>query len=158
MADILIRRATIDDYDTINQLNIDALEYHKNIRPDAFLNEQITKYNIDDFKNEITDEDKCWFVATLDGKICGAMLVYITACQFPEQIYCYIDTIFVSNYARGMGVGKALITEAEKFAQSNQVDMIKLNVWEGNPAFDFYKKQGYVVERYVLKRELGKKK
>ncbi len=55
-----------------------------------------------------------------------------------------IDFLWVSDDARGQGLGRRLLEEAERFAQVKECTFIKLNTFSFQ-APEFYKKFGYEV-------------
>ncbi len=151
-----IRKATLDDYEAINILNKEIQNYHREIRPDVFVRTDFDDYDLETFSAEIEDDDKLWVVACEERKVVGAMLTYLKGNSSTGHVYCFIDTLVVTKNCRSKGIGQALFDEAERFARDNNIDTIELGVWEGNPAYDFYKKQGMTTQRTILKKELGK--
>lgn len=56
----------------------------------------------------------------------------------------YIDSIVVASYARGQGIGKALIAAASNHAQQEGHQLIGLNVDDSNPrAQKLYERSGF---------------
>ena len=68
--------------------------------------------------------------------------------EFPFLVprrYAFIDTIVVTETARGSGVGKTLMRRAHQWAVDKKLNQIRLNVWEFNEgAIRFYEKLGYI--------------
>src|SRR3989339_807147 len=56
-----------------------------------------------------------------------------------------INGLFLSPSYQGKGIGKFLMTYFEMFAQKNKLKNIELQIWDNNPAKDFYKKNGYKI-------------
>jgi GNAT superfamily N-acetyltransferase len=55
----------------------------------------------------------------------------------------FLDSLVVSSECRGLGVGRALMTEAEAFARAWGYESVLLRVESGNPARAFYERLGY---------------
>eukprot|EP00164_Ancoracysta_twista_P016526 GFYU01027766.1.p1 GENE.GFYU01027766.1~~GFYU01027766.1.p1 ORF type:complete len:233 (-),score=51.80 GFYU01027766.1:290-988(-) len=62
----------------------------------------------------------------------------------PKKPECYVDHICVTEGARGMGVGKALLDWAEEMALSYGCEYMQLDVVVSNPAIRLYERQGYI--------------
>lgn len=136
------RRAVDRDYDVINKFNQALFDYHKNVCPEVFEYAEFEDYNYEDFLHEVSDDDKAWFVAEYDGNIVGAVLSYITADRF-NQIFCYVDSLYVEPQFRNQGVASKLMSLVEDFSKKNGVNSLQLNVWVQNVAgMQFYKKLG----------------
>lgn len=56
----------------------------------------------------------------------------------------YIETLFVSEKLRHLGIGKDLLTKMEERAIFEGIKLIRLDTFSWQ-ALDFYKKMGYVV-------------
>ena len=56
---------------------------------------------------------------------------------------------------RNQGIGSLLMEEAERYAKKSNYDGIDLFVTENNiTAVNFYQKNGYQIERYLLKKDI----
>lgn len=60
-----------------------------------------------------------------------------------------IEKLYLVEKAQGLGLGKALINEVMIIAQEQGFNRLELNVNRHNPAFSFYKKQGFRVVEEV---------
>ncbi|PIZ95427.1 MAG: hypothetical protein COX80_04465 [Candidatus Magasanikbacteria bacterium CG_4_10_14_0_2_um_filter_33_14] len=70
-----------------------------------------------------------------------------------------INGLFLSPNYQGKGIGKFIMTYFEKFAHKNKLKNIELQVWDNNPAKDFYKKNGYKIvlrknHKYTMSKEI----
>ncbi len=63
-----------------------------------------------------------------------------------------VTDIFVLEEYRGKGIGKLLMNKVEEFAKQNNIKFIFLEVFRDNPAFNFYKKLGYEIWLYKMKK------
>ena len=86
------------------------------------------------------------FVAEVkDGSIAGWIHVYHTRLIF-RQPFAEVGGLVVGEPYRGMGIGKSLVLEAEKWARAAGCDLLRIrsNVKRVG-AHDFYEHLGYVV-------------
>lgn len=57
-----------------------------------------------------------------------------------------ITGLFLKKAYQGKGIAKHLMNYFEEIAKNHGYTEIELLVWENNPAKEFYKKMGYVIE------------
>jgi ribosomal protein S18 acetylase RimI-like enzyme len=80
--------------------------------------------------------------AVYDGKPCGIFNLYIQ--PFGKLKHTCLFSIIVEETFRGKGIGTTLIAEGEKLAKERYgIEILHLEVYEGNPAFNLYKKMGF---------------
>ncbi len=119
---------------------------------------------------EIEDAARIWishikFNAVLtslwDGKPCGIATLYIP--PFRKLAHQCLLAIIVDEAYRGKGVGTFLLNELERLAQERfKIELLHLEVYEGNPAIHLYQRLGFVqygYQRHFIKQEgryLGK--
>ena len=86
------------------------------------------------------------FVARLDGVICGTCQLWKPPAQNEAQAHAVqLTTNFVAPWARGHGLAKMLLEEAEKAALEEEFAVINLDVREThNDAIKLYESMGYV--------------
>lgn len=81
-------------------------------------------------------------IAEKNHSIAGSVSVLIDA-RLAEGVYAEIVSLIVSENARGKGIGKMLVKEAESWA-SQRVNKIRVRANETrSSAHNFYKNQGY---------------
>jgi GNAT superfamily N-acetyltransferase len=82
------------------------------------------------------------FVAEKDGQVVGCLCVLMDI-RLAEGLYAEIVSLIVSEKARGKGIGKELVQEAEAWAskRANKV-RVRANGIRSS-AHAFYKNQGY---------------
>jgi putative acetyltransferase len=100
---------------------------------------------------EIEDAVRIWvsyakiqagLTATLNGVPCGMATLYIQ--PFKKLAHTCLFSIIVREDMRGKGVGKALLTELIKKAKEQfQIEVLHLEVYEGNPAKKLYETLGF---------------
>ena len=153
MAKFTIRKATRDDYGIINSFAKELYEYHKKLMPQMFC-EAYRDYDVENFENEVVDDDKMWLVAEVEGKIVGEVFAYISANRF-NQIYTYVESIYVIPKYRKLGIATELMANVEKFAKKNEVNSIQLDVWASNVvATEFYNKLGLVPCSFKMEKRI----
>ncbi len=86
------------------------------------------------------------FVARLDGVICGTCQLWKPPINNEAQAHCVqLTTNFVAPWARGHGLAKMLLEEAEKVALEEEFAVINLDVRETHDlAIKLYESLGYV--------------
>ena len=94
------------------------------------------------------------FIAELDGVAAGCLLMWTLEDYFSQQWHSHVSVIAVAKAAEGRGVGRALMTYAERWARERGHAFITLSVFEGNRrAQALYERVGYATEmRRMLKR------
>ncbi len=86
------------------------------------------------------------FVARLDGVICGTCQLWKPPAHNEAQSHCVqLTTNFVAPWARGHGLAKMLLEQAEKVALEEEFAVINLDVRETHEkAIALYESMGYV--------------
>lgn len=145
---ITIRKATISDLDTIQNISIQtftetfaAVNTHENIKnyiQESFNPEQLT--------SELSNPDSEFHLAVLGNETIGYLKLNFGNAQ--TEIYngqaMEIHRIYVLKAFHGKNVGQLLIDEAIKIAKQSGADSIWLGVWEENQrALRFYAKNGF---------------
>lgn len=105
--------------------------------------------NLDVLQQHLCQPGYVYYFARLeDGRIAG-YLKLITPAPIPDtsfqQALC-LDKIYLSEAARGKGVGRALMAFADEQAKQAQVPYLWLRVMDSNAYnLDFYAKNGYKI-------------
>jgi len=100
-------------------------------------------------------------VAELDGRVVGHLFlefrqdpVFVRAELRP---YAYVAELFVREEARGRGVGKALMREAERIATGRGVGRLMVEVLAGNASAEaFYARCGFAAHAIELGKAIGR--
>lgn len=119
---------------------------------------------------EIEDAVRIWmsyskykavWTVEVNGQPCGSATLYLHA--FRKLAHQALFAIIVSEPFRGQGVGTRLLKELMTQAKEQfQIDLLHLEVYDGNPAIRLYQRQGFVqygYQRHFIKEEgryLGK--
>jgi GNAT superfamily N-acetyltransferase len=82
-------------------------------------------------------------IARLDGTPVGHAIFFHNYSTFLARPGIYIEDIFVLPEHRGLGAGKALLTEVVRLAKERNCARVEWSVLDWNqPAIDFYKRMG----------------
>lgn len=154
---MLIRKATIEDTDALLPLYQGSLAHMAFLQPRQF---RAAPQDVSFVQKGIVEESGDIFVAEEAGEIIGLAAV------FYEEIaprahraalnYADLDTLFVSEYHRGKGVGTALFRAVQAWARERKAQSLQLiTLGENDYARRFYEKMGMqeLMIRYI-KEEL----
>lgn len=94
---------------------------------------------------QVAQQGNYWFVVERSGQLLGAaqLMVYENLLRFPHK-KAVIDSVIVSEEARGLGVGTQLIDHIIRFAQN--LDVMKLYLvssYKRHKAYSFYRNLGF---------------
>lgn len=152
-----IRKANYKDIDDILKLLIQVNMVHHNIRPDIF-NGPTTKYNKEELKEIIDDNNKPIFVCCENDKVLGysfTNLIIHNEPLFTNIKTLYIDDLCVDENVRGKNIGKSLYDYVINYAKSIGCYNVTLNVWVGNDsAMKFYEKIGMKPQKIGMEKIL----
>ena len=89
-----------------------------------------------------------WYL--LVGNAHAAIGFMATAVQTNgRETWVYVSKLYLLPGRQRQGLGQQMLNEASHWAQTHGMATLKLNVNRGNPAYYFYLKQGFTVEREV---------
>lgn len=141
MKSISLRRAILDDLPVL-------LEFEQGIvaaeRPydETLVSGHINYYDI---KEMITSLETEVIVAVCESKIIGSAYVSIKQAKsyLKHDQYAYLGFMFVKPDYRGKGVSQMIIEEAKQIARLQNINELRLDVYEGNiAAVKAYEKAG----------------
>ncbi len=155
---MLIRRATDNDLNKINDLLQQVLTVHHNGRPDLF-KKGTKKYTDAELKMIIADDSRPIFVAENDNEVLGYAF-----CVFQQHLNnniltdvktLYIDDLCVDETKRGLHVGTKLYNHVLQFARQSGCYNVTLNVWTCNQsALKFYEHLGLTPQKLSMEKIL----
>lgn len=127
---------------------------HAEGRPDLF-GKGHAKFREEEVLALFDKEDAPVFVAKSDGgEVLGYAIAMIKVNDSPAQgdyATLYIDDINVSEKARRLGVGSALLDACRHYAKKKGCYNMTLNVWAFNEgAIAFYEANGFKPQRTIL--------
>ena len=87
-------------------------------------------------------KQKATLTALWDGVPCGIATLYLQ--PYKKLAHQCLLAIIVSESYRGKGVGTRLLTELMTLAKERfQIELLHLEVYEGNPAMHLYERLGF---------------
>lgn len=87
------------------------------------------------------------YVAEIDNIIVG--FIFIDTYLWSDGIRGYMEDFGVSKQFRNMGVGDALMKQAEKYLKIQKIKKVMLDANLDSEAFNFYIKRGFNKTRYI---------
>ncbi len=141
----MIRKAEIQDIETICRLLEQVLKVHHAGRPDLF-RASGKKYDEKALQEMLNCPENPIYVYEEGGAVLGYIMCQEHSISGPALMpvkTLYIDDLCVDEKARGKGVGKKLFHFVKEYAEKSGYYNITLHVWEGNPgAKQFYESLG----------------
>ena len=131
----MLRDITIRNVDKLNDLNEIIYKFDKEFHPS--LRSRVLDLN--QYSKKLFNYAKN-IVAICNGEIIGFASLY---CNDEQNSTAYLSQIAVLKNARRNGVGQLLLDEVIKIAVINNMKYLKLEVLFNNPAYNFYKKNGF---------------
>lgn len=144
MEKLIIRKANLEDLEIIQNLNNELFDleienYDNTLVRDWAISNEGKEYFEDLINNNYV------VVALLDDKIVGYLAGTINEKGSYENVqYGEINNMFIKDYCRGSGVGKALINEFKTYCKNNNINnLIVTASYKNINAINFYKKNGF---------------
>ena len=144
MSDIIIRKATLEDLHTIQELNnslfeLEKANYDSTLVKDWPLSEEGKEYFFDLIKNHYV------IVAILDNNIVGYLAGSIEEKgSYVEIQYGEINNMLITNECRGHGIDKLLINNFKEYCKAKNISNIKVVAsYKNKNAIEFYHKNGF---------------
>ena len=144
MDNIVIRRASLEDLNIIQELNnslfkLEKENYDSTLVNDWPLSEEGKEYFTDLIKNHYV------IVAILDNNIVGYLAGSIEEKgSYVEVQYGEINNMIIDDKYRGYGIGKSLINNFKEYCKSNNIENIKVVAsYKNRNAIEFYRKNGF---------------
>jgi len=137
MSVLTIRPAITEDVDQIVQFVIDLAIYEKEQDAVVATSEQ--------FRNALfcdNPQAHC-LIAELNGESVGFALYFLSFSTWLGQHGIYLEDLYVTPEARGIGAGKALLKELSKIAVQKNYGRVEWSVLDWNePSIKFYQAMG----------------
>ncbi len=158
MENISIRRAKESDIGAISKLLYEVQKVHSDARPDLF-RAGGKKYEDDELKTIIADDNRPIFVAEKAGNVSGYIFCvhqqHVNNTSLTDIKTLYIDDLCVDEAARNEHIGSKLYEYVLDYAVQNGYYNVTLNVWADNAnAMRFYEKLGLKVQKIGMEKIL----
>jgi ribosomal protein S18 acetylase RimI-like enzyme len=144
MNNVIIRKATLEDLSTIQELNnflfkLEKEKYDPTLVNDWPLSEEGKEYFLDLINNHYV------IVALLDNNIVGYLAGSIEEkCSYVEVQFGEINNMLVKDEYRGYGIGKSLIDNFKEYCRIKDILNIKVvSSYKNKNAIEFYRKNGF---------------
>jgi ribosomal protein S18 acetylase RimI-like enzyme len=153
MEQVVVRKAGLEDIESIQAMLSQIDRYHSDLLPAVF--RPVEGARPDDLiESLIREEGSDCFLAMVGAEVVGFLdIKELATPDFPLFIpskYALIDNMVVDEDHRGRGIGRLLMERAKAWAGGKGLDRIQLTVWsENESAIRFYRGQGFrtVIER-----------
>ncbi len=145
MSDIRVRPATSEDASTIVRFIRGLAEFER----EPLSSVKVTEVEIvrDGFGPTPRFES---LIAELDGEPVGFALFFMNYSTWEGTAGIYIEDLFVLEEARGLAVGRALMSSVAGIARERGSARVELSVLDWNPARTFYERLGMSHQREWL--------
>lgn len=154
------REAAQDDLGAICRLGEAINVLHHERWPHIFVEPGEPSRHAAHWQQSIAAQRSTTFVCELQADIVGFVTVFIAQDASPllrSLPYARVGTLSVSKAHWGEGIGKALMSHAERWAQGRGVFDLRLHVWDFNTrAMRLYAELGYEILSHVLGKPLEK--
>lgn len=152
-----IRKMLENDYDIIDKMMLDLHDFHVKGCP-AVYRQVEHMYSKDEYLTLIQDKNQICLVAELAEDIIGFCIVekrrVENSCMVPVE-FGYMDSLYISPLYRKKGLGKSLFKLVEEKLIREDIQSLRLTVWNFNKdAIAFYKDMGLEVEKYLCVKDL----
>lgn len=143
---ITIRRAAREDVPQLFEMVRGLAEYVKETH--------LLKASAEDLLRDGFGENprfKCFVAEDAGGQMLGSVIYSANYSTWIGRSTCYIDDLFVTEAARGKGVGRKLVAAVAKDALADGHGRMSLTVLDWNPAREIYHKLGFEHEKSSLR-------
>jgi GNAT superfamily N-acetyltransferase len=148
-----------DDFAAVRACLVELQEFERNLDARVPAGDAIADAYLDGLFRRCARFAGQLFVAEADGAIVGFVSV-LGSCRSdapdddPEP-FAYVDDLVVMPLYRGRGYGRALLSQAERYATALGRRTLRLRVKGGNhSARDFYARAGYAEYEVVLEKQV----
>ncbi len=156
----LIRSATVDDFAAMAELFRQLDEVHHHGLPLVFREAAASARSPEYLQSLLCDSNVAVQVAELDGLVVGLAHVqevsFAGNAYFVPARYAQVRDVVVREASRHLGLGAALMAEAERWAEARGIEEVLLMVWDfAGSALSFYQALGYETLHRTMVKRLG---
>ena len=143
---IIIREAKKEDIGAIR----DLIKYLMKVEEVEDIEENVRKIIEDRILPSLDSDTARTFVAEIDGKVAGMLLV-----ELKRGLVLSLAYIAVYPKNQNQGVGRELLKKAEEYARSKDIHILEGLVHKDNQkSRDFHEKNGFKLFGYNLRKEI----
>ena len=157
MGEVKIQKATMKNLKDIQKLNLLLFEndkkYDETLNLNWIFGEEGTEY----FRDKISKENSCAFIAIIDNEIVGYLVGWITKAGDYRNIsqIAELENMFVLEQYRNLGIGTKLCEEFINWCKLKGIKRIKVVASAQNTkAINFYKQNKFSDYDLTLERNL----
>ena len=152
---ILIRKASINDFDDIQNLSLQLeeaeLPFDSNLKENCNLDDRL----IEKTKKNLDDNEKIYLVAEINNKIIGFVDGEILNQWFYKEKVAMLNHICVDKQYRNNGVAQCLLEEFEEITRLKGSKYLRLNAFSQNaPAINFYAKNEFSEYSVIYQKKI----
>lgn len=145
---IIIREATLEDYEALCNLYEEVDKLHREEYPDIFQEPLDLSRSKEYIENTLRNANKLLLVAEIGKNLVGfAETIVLESSSFPilkKRKWVHLDTICVSKKFQNKNIGTLLFEQIIKWTKKKEINRIELKVYEFNQkAMRFYLKKGF---------------
>ena len=154
---LVIKKATLDDLETIQHLNNELCKYESNNHFDSYIEDwSLSSVSKEYFSYMI--ENEYVIVAIIDDTIVG----YLAGSTHKDETYSYyegitaeLDNMYIIDKYRKLGIGTKLINSFIDWCHNNNSKRIIVTAsFDNINTINFYKKNGFNNLNITLRKEL----
>lgn len=155
LMNVFIRKATIDDFEPIQRLNLQIEEaeisFDSNLLEDCMLKQKGIKL----LKKSLKDKKITHFVAIIDNEIVGCIEGEVLDAWYYKEKVGFLSHLCVDKKYRRRGIGTKLLERFTNEMKLQGAKFIKLNAFPKNTAaINFYKKYNFLEYSVYYQKEL----
>jgi len=142
---IIIRKASPNDWGVIQKLNNDVFQNDEKNDPDMDLNWPYSEKGIKYYKSLADGSYGHCLIAEENNQPIGYVALSKKDFGYRKSTYVEVENIGVSPEFRSKGVGKKLMDSASEWAKNQGADRLYVEAFWGNKqAVKYYKNNGFV--------------
>ena len=149
----IIRKATIEDLNSINQIFINS--YKKQKKPEYFKENISVFLTKPKFEELIIKDSFIILIAEKESRILGFILGEILKYEETEENelrnFAILRQINVIEEEQRQGIGTLLFSEFKEICNNRNIFDFELLSWEYLNVKEFYSKLGFKTERYIMR-------
>jgi diamine N-acetyltransferase len=154
--DISIRKAAVEDLESILKLNKALFDYEEKFNSEYNLGWTYSEKGQNYFRKRIKDDSSIVLVAETGNRIVGYLLIFIDTHSIRKtNPIAEVENMFIDREYRKHGIGTELMKEAIKLIKEKGIKRIDVEVEAQNfEAIKFYKSIGFEDFEITLEMKL----